>query len=487
MSSLLAFTVLGLFTGAAYAIAASGLVLTYSTTRVFNIAHGAFGMVLAFVFWDFSSAQGLPTWLALVLVLGVVAPAIGWFIAAVRGPRPGRGAGQRLAGRHGRPVRRPDRRRASRSGRPSRAPSCRSSPDTSFSVGDAIVTAHQLITIVASVVVAAGLYLLLNRTRIGTAMRASVDNPELLRLFGGKPDQVAALAWAIGISLAGARRDPARSGRRPGLLRPHPAGHQRVRRRDARPAQEPAADLRRRDGARPRSVVRRRLPATLDGAPRPGPARRSRRCSCSWSSWRCRRRSCGSARSRASSPRRCRRCRGPLGWGAGLLLFVALLAGALSDAEPAAGRHRGDVRDRDAVAGAAHRLRRPRLAGPVHLRRRRRAGLRQARRAEPLRPARLGARRGRRRRPGRAAGAAADRPLPRAGHARLRRRSWTSWSSRPTSRSASTAPLAGRAALAPRATRSARTGGYVVRDGGLLRAHRAGRARCSAAASSAGC
>ena len=59
--------------GAAYAIAASGLVLTYSTTRVFNIAHGAFGMVLSFVFWDFSVRQGMPRLLALALVLFVVA------------------------------------------------------------------------------------------------------------------------------------------------------------------------------------------------------------------------------------------------------------------------------------------------------------------------------------------------------------------------------------------------------------------------------
>ena len=69
MSSFVAFTLFGLFTGAAYAIAASGLVLTYTTTRVFNIAHGAFGMVLSFVFWDFSVRQGMPSWLALVLVL----------------------------------------------------------------------------------------------------------------------------------------------------------------------------------------------------------------------------------------------------------------------------------------------------------------------------------------------------------------------------------------------------------------------------------
>ena len=33
-------------------------------------------------------------------------------------------------------------------------------------------------------------------------MRASVDNPVLLQLFGGKPDRVASLSWAIGISLA---------------------------------------------------------------------------------------------------------------------------------------------------------------------------------------------------------------------------------------------------------------------------------------------
>ena len=81
MSSFIAYTLFGLFSGAAYAIAASGLVLTYATTRVFNIAHGAFGMLLSFVFWDFSVRQGMPTPLALALVLLVVAPAIGWFIA----------------------------------------------------------------------------------------------------------------------------------------------------------------------------------------------------------------------------------------------------------------------------------------------------------------------------------------------------------------------------------------------------------------------
>ena len=83
METFFAFLIPGLFTGAAYAIAASGLVLTYTTTRVFNIAHGAFGMVLSFVFWDFTIRQGLPVWLSLVLVLLVVAPLIGLFVQRV--------------------------------------------------------------------------------------------------------------------------------------------------------------------------------------------------------------------------------------------------------------------------------------------------------------------------------------------------------------------------------------------------------------------
>ncbi|HEU6454770.1 MAG TPA: hypothetical protein VN201_04850, partial [Roseateles sp.] len=83
MGAFISYTFIGLFTGAAYAIMATGLVLTYNTTRVFNIAHGAFGMVFAFVYWDFSQRQGLPSWLSLLLVLVVVAPLAGWFVQRV--------------------------------------------------------------------------------------------------------------------------------------------------------------------------------------------------------------------------------------------------------------------------------------------------------------------------------------------------------------------------------------------------------------------
>jgi branched-chain amino acid transport system permease protein len=202
MSSFIAYTIFGLFSGAAYAIAASGLVLTYTTTRVFNIAHGALGMVLSFLFWDFSVRQGLPIWLSLVLTLFVVAPAVGWFIARFVA----KGLGEApvsvslvvtvglLVGCIG---------FATQVYKPEARTVLPFFPETSFSLGETNITAHQLITIVASIAVAGGLWALLNRTRIGTAMRASVDNPELLKLFGGRPDQVATLSWMIGISLAG--------------------------------------------------------------------------------------------------------------------------------------------------------------------------------------------------------------------------------------------------------------------------------------------
>ena len=202
MASWLSFTVFGLFSAAAYSVAASGLVVTYATTRVFNLAHGALGMVLSFLFWDLSVRQGLPTWLALLLVLGVIAPALGWFIQrfVARGLADAP-VGVSLVVTVGlmvgcigvaTQVWKPE----ARSVQPFLA-------GHGVHVGGTYVTAHQLITMGIAGLVALALYLLLNRTRIGAAMRASVDNPELLKLFGGRPDQVAALSWGLGISLAG--------------------------------------------------------------------------------------------------------------------------------------------------------------------------------------------------------------------------------------------------------------------------------------------
>ena len=59
------------------AMSASGLVVVYTTTGVFNFAQGAIGMFLAYVDWELTVDHGLPQFLVLPLVVLVVAPLLG--------------------------------------------------------------------------------------------------------------------------------------------------------------------------------------------------------------------------------------------------------------------------------------------------------------------------------------------------------------------------------------------------------------------------
>lgn len=201
MTAFLSFTVLGLVIGAGYAVAASGLVLTYSTSRIFNVAHGAIGMVMAFLYWELSENQGFPAWAALLLVVVVVAPALGALIERTMMRRLTEasvsvtlvvtvglmvaliGAAQAIWPPEGRFVQ-------------------EFLAGWSIELAGVVVTAHNLITIGVAIAIAAALYLFLNGTRTGVAMRASVDNRMLLALHGGRPGRVTAASWAIGASLA---------------------------------------------------------------------------------------------------------------------------------------------------------------------------------------------------------------------------------------------------------------------------------------------
>ena len=83
MTELLSFTVVGLVTGCIYALIATGLVVTYTTTGIFNFAHGAVGMIAAFTFWQLWQGWHLNAVLALFLVLFFIAPAFGLIVERV--------------------------------------------------------------------------------------------------------------------------------------------------------------------------------------------------------------------------------------------------------------------------------------------------------------------------------------------------------------------------------------------------------------------
>ena len=83
MDKFLIFTIVGLSTAAIYAVIGSGLVLTYTTTGVFNFAQGAAGMLAAFIYWQMTIGWGWPTPVAMVLVLFVLAPLFGVLLERV--------------------------------------------------------------------------------------------------------------------------------------------------------------------------------------------------------------------------------------------------------------------------------------------------------------------------------------------------------------------------------------------------------------------
>lgn len=202
MDQFLEATITGLATAAILAVAASGLVLTYTTTGIFNFAHGAVGMLGAFAYWQLRFGWGWSAPLALVVVLGILAPLLGVVVERVvmRGlydaPETARvvvsigllaallGLGLWLW------------------------PSDQARPFPRFwgnahvSVLGVNLTWHDVAAFVTAVGLAAGLRVLLYRSRAGLAMRAAVDDRALAMLNGARPHRSAMLAWAVGCTSA---------------------------------------------------------------------------------------------------------------------------------------------------------------------------------------------------------------------------------------------------------------------------------------------
>jgi branched-chain amino acid transport system permease protein len=203
IDQLVTFGIVGLSTAAIYAVIGSGLVLTYTTTGVFNFAHGASGMLSAFMYWQLTMGWGWPVWLALVVVLFVLAPGFGLFVErVVLRPVQGLGEAERLvmtvAMLSGsialaRWIWDPNVARPLSTFFADRRP---------FHIGPATITWHQALTMVVAVVVAVGLWALLYRTRPGAEMRATVDDRALVGLTGADPTRANRVAWILGTQLA---------------------------------------------------------------------------------------------------------------------------------------------------------------------------------------------------------------------------------------------------------------------------------------------
>jgi len=75
-------------------------------------------------------------------------------------------------------------------------------PSTPFDIGGAVITPTQVLILGTTVVALALLMWLVNYTRLGRAMRATAENPQVAALMGVKPDLVISATFVIGAVLA---------------------------------------------------------------------------------------------------------------------------------------------------------------------------------------------------------------------------------------------------------------------------------------------
>ncbi len=202
MHDFIIFTIGGLAAAGIYAITASGLTLTYTTTGIFNWAHGAIGMVCAFAYWQMSIGWGWPTLVSMLVCLFVVAPAIGVAIeAAVMRRLEGVSEASKLVVTLAIALMLLGLAQWIWDPTTYRALPPLFNNDT-LVLGSIRISYNDVTVLILALVVAVGLRLFLYRTRMGVTMRASVDDRTLTSLNGSSAVANARNAWIIGSMLA---------------------------------------------------------------------------------------------------------------------------------------------------------------------------------------------------------------------------------------------------------------------------------------------
>lgn len=207
--SLLQFVVFGLETGALLAVAAMGFTLVYGIVNMINFAYGEYLTIGAYLSFFLVDTGGLTLWMALVLVT-VLTAVLGWAVSRVAfvplheaGPIPllltsiGLGFVLRNLFRIGLGV---ERRYVGLD------PADTVLPVETYRLGGpdgVFVTTKMLVTIGIAGLLLVAVHLLLTRTDLGIAMRATASNEPLAELSGVPSYNVRQFTWVLASALAG--------------------------------------------------------------------------------------------------------------------------------------------------------------------------------------------------------------------------------------------------------------------------------------------
>ena len=197
----------GLVLGSMYALVALGYTMVYGIINLINFAHGEVLMVGALTSWTmlaFMAGSGLPGWVMLLLslVCAIIVCCVLNFTIEKVAYRPLRNA-PRLA-----PL-------ITAMGmslllqtlamivwKPNPKPYPILLPSEPINLGGPVISVVQIVILVTTVVILFGLLWLVNRTKLGRAMRATAENPRVAALMGVRPDMVISATFVIGAALA---------------------------------------------------------------------------------------------------------------------------------------------------------------------------------------------------------------------------------------------------------------------------------------------
>jgi ABC-type branched-subunit amino acid transport system ATPase component/branched-subunit amino acid ABC-type transport system permease component len=197
---ILPFIIVGLTTGSVYGLAGTGLVLTYKTSGIFNFAHGSVAAVAAFVFYWLVTTLGWPWPLGAAVAVLVLGPAMGIGLELIARSLDNAGHVLKIAATVGLVV------SVLAIGDIWYGSTATSFPHflpvSTIEIAGAHVTWEQVIIVAVALASSAGLYAFFRVSRLGTAMRAVVDDGQLLSMTGRSAVAVRRWSWIIGSTFA---------------------------------------------------------------------------------------------------------------------------------------------------------------------------------------------------------------------------------------------------------------------------------------------
>jgi ABC-type branched-subunit amino acid transport system ATPase component/branched-subunit amino acid ABC-type transport system permease component len=212
----------GLVTGAIYSIMASGLVLTFSTSGIFNFAHAAIAFATAYLYYQINSGLGVPIVPSVIICAFVFAPLLGLALDRIvlrqLATAP---VYARIVGTIGLLVALPALvqwlvvslgngvldlgfigNQAVTDGVP--VPGIGPTPQHNYKPFLGVVlNSDQIAVFVVALVAAVVLWFVIRRTRVGLEMRAVVDRESLASLRGVDAARTSRVAWVLTMVLAG--------------------------------------------------------------------------------------------------------------------------------------------------------------------------------------------------------------------------------------------------------------------------------------------